>query len=321
MALFIYTADGEHIQRTEWVEGAPIPPRAVWLDLLSPTLAEEEMAEAYVGLEIPTREEMREIEISNRLYIESGHIFMTATLMSNFDVAQPENHAVTFILSPQHLITVRYVDPAPFRIYPQRLMKTAEPMDAHHVFAGLLEAIINRAADILETITLRAEKIAKDIFVLNAPSDGSNHHDILVKIGQCGDVASKVNESLSTLWRLTTYAQQNSKLCTPELQAMLQAHGKDIAALSDHSAFISNKVSFLLDATLGMINIRQNNIIKIFSIAAVVFLPPTLVASIYGMNFRHMPELNWEYGYPMALALMVVAAIVPIMIFRRKKWL
>ncbi len=232
---------------------------------------------------------------------------------------------MTFMLSGSHLITVRYSDPVPFRQYPARLMRDGgADTDANSVFAGLIESIINRAADILEIIAQKADGIAKEVFVMPESEKKSptvNYERALIRIGLSGDVASKARESLTTLWRLVAYAQQNIRQCTPELKEALAAHAKDISALSDHAAFISNKLQFLLDATLGMINISQNNIIKIFSIAAVVFLPPTLVASIYGMNFQHMPELNWQWGYPLALATMVLAAGVPIAYFKRKKWL
>ncbi len=325
MALFIYSIDGARVERATWNEGDAVPAGAVWLDLFSPTLAEEQAAEAHVGLEIPTREEMKEIELSNALYNESGHLFMTATLLTKFDSNEPENEAVTFILSPKQLVTVRYTDPVPFRTYPARLARdiTAD-YDGNCVFVGLIEAVINRAADILEIIAQKGDAITKEVFVMPVSEKKAptvNYEKALIRIGLSGDTASKARESLTTLWRLVAYAQQNIRQCTPELKESLAAHARDISALSDHAAFISNKLQFLLDATLGMINISQNNIIKIFSIAAVVFLPPTLVASIYGMNFKHMPELDWHYGYPMALVMMFLAAVVPIMIFRRKKWL
>lgn len=323
MTLMLYSqsTDGQ-IHQKLWMEGNAIAEHTIWLDLFAPTQAEEVAVEAYLGMDIPTREEMREIEVSNRLYVESGHLFMTATLMANFDIAAPENHAATFIVSDQHLVTVRYVDPAPFRMYPQRLLKNEDGItNGYGVFVGLIEAVINRAADILEITTIKADSIAKEIFITAPGGKAPDHQKTLVLIGQCGDVSSKVRESLTTLWRVIAYAQQNAKLCTAELQASMAAHAKDISALSDHAAFISSKVSFLLDATLGMINIAQNNIIRIFSIAAVLFLPPTLVASIYGMNFHHMPELDWKLGYPLALGLMVLAAVLPILYFRYRKWI
>lgn len=325
MALLIYSLRDGRIMQSVWVQGETIPQNAVWLDLLSPTLEEENAAEAHVGMEIPTREEMKEIEISNSLYSEDNHLFMTATLLTKFDSHEPENQAMTFILSGTRLITVRYIDPVPFRQYPQRLLRegTAETT-ANLIFAGLIESIINRAADILEIIAQKADAIAKEVFIMPAGEKKSptvNYEKALIRIGLSGDVASKARESLTTLWRLVAYAQQNIRNCTPELKEALAAHAKDISALSDHAAFISNKLQFLLDATLGMINISQNNIIKIFSIAAVVFLPPTLVASIYGMNFHHMPELDWHLGYPMALVAMLMAGVLPVWYFKRKGWL
>lgn len=320
MALTLYALNDSGVQPVAWTVDQEFPDNIVWIDLFSPTKREEEAVEKHIGIDVPTREEMREIEVSNRLYHDSGHLFMTATLLTKFDSHEPENHAVTFILSPQRLITVRYIDPVPFRTYPARIKREAGA-DSYCIFVGLIEAIINRAADILETITVKADEIAKSIFTEHCAEQQVDHSTTLMRVGQCGDVATKVNESLTSLWRLVAYAQQNIRTASPELQANLLAHTKDISALNDQANFISNKVSFLLDATLGMVSIAQNNIIKIFSIAAVVFLPPTLVASIYGMNFHHMPELDWRFGYPMAIAMMIAAAVLPIWYFKRKKWL
>lgn len=325
MALTVYHTQEGRVQQTAWAPGDSIPLSTIWLDLLSPTLDEEQAAEHFLGMLIPTREEMREIEVSNALYVEDNHLFMTATILTKFDSQEPENQAITFILSNAKLVTVRYTDPVPFRHYPAKLLREGDAAtNGNFVFAGLIEAVINRAADILEIIAQKVDMIAKEVFVM--PEDEKkaptiNYEKALIRIGLNGDVASKARESLTTLWRLVAYAQQNIRYCSPELKETLAAHAKDISALSDHAMFISNKLQFLLDATLGMININQNNIIKIFSIAAVLFLPPTLVASIYGMNFHHMPELDWVYGYPFALGLMILAAGLPVWYFRRKKWL
>lgn len=320
MSLHLYYLQAGRVQYRQWQKGEAISPDMVWIDLHEPTREEELAIEACLGMDIPTREEMREIEISNRLYDENGHVFMTASLLTHFDSDKPELHAVTCIVSPHHLITVRYSDPQPFRTYPARLAgHTHAALAGPELFVGLLETIINRAADILETIALYADSIATKVFRSHAGD--ADYQKALTAIGQTGDVCSKARESLSSLSRVALYAGQHLPKLPAELAVQLEVQGKDIAALSDHAGFIANKLSFLLDATLGMINIQQNNIIKIFSIAAVVFLPPTLIASIYGMNFKHMPELDWQMGYPMALVLMVVAAALPIWYFKRKKWL
>jgi magnesium transporter len=160
------------------------------------------------------------------------------------------------------------------------------------------------------------------VFSRSAAQTSRDFQKILSRLGRAGDLASKVRESLVSLGRLLAFAIQGTQARGRKTgSARLKTIGRDVASLSDYAAFLNNKVGFLLDATLGMINIEQNAIIKIFSVAAVVFLPPTLIASIYGMNFAHMPELGWPLGYPLALALMVVSAILPYLYFKRRGWL
>jgi magnesium transporter len=145
---------------------------------------------------------------------------------------------------------------------------------------------------------------------------------VMERIGRIGDLVSKSRESLVSLGRLLSYVQQSSSVTlTPDLRARFKTLSRDVLALSDHASFVNSKTSFMLEATLGLINIEQNDIIKIFSVAAVAFLPPTLIASIYGMNFHHMPELDWMLGYPLALLLMVFSAVVPYVYFKRRGWL
>ena len=142
------------------------------------------------------------------------------------------------------------------------------------------------------------------------------------RIGRDGDLTSKARESLVTLGRQLTFIQQAQAIQIPkELLPRYRSMSRDVLALSDHASFLANKSSFMLQATLGLINIEQNNIIKIFSVAAAVFLPPTLIASIYGMNFRFMPELDFHLGYPLALFLILISAVLPYIYFRRRGWL
>src|SRR5262249_27850884 len=189
----------------------------------------------------------------------------------------------------------------------------------------LLDAVIDRAADILERIGTEVDGVSHDIFEpAGSPADRSrSYNDILVTIGRKGDLTSKVRESLVSIGRLLLFlANEADALRWPkEMRAQVKGMQRDIQSLSDHATYLSNKITFLLDAVLGMVSLEQNNIIKIFSVAAVVLMPPTLVASIYGMNFKHMPELDWTPGYPLALVLMVVAAALPYLYFKWKKWL
>ncbi len=304
---------------------ADIPEACVWVDLLEPTLTEERAVERLLAIDVPSREEMREIETSNRLYEENGTLYMTATVVTKIDTDRPESAAVTFILSRNRLITNRYVDPLPFRrfvAYAER--HPAAATTAPGILAGLLESIIERTADVLERVGVGLDDLSASVFAPEAkvPTQPRNLRNVMERIGRDGDLTSKARESLVTLARQLTFIQQSTAVQMPnELRARYRSMSRDVLALADHASFIANKSSFMLQAALGLINIEQNNIIKIFSVAAVAFLPPTLVASIYGMNFHFMPELDWPFGYPIALLLMLLSAVLPYVYFRRRGWL
>ncbi len=304
---------------------AEIPEECVWVDLLEPTLTEERAVERLLAIDVPSREEMREIETSNRLYEEDGTLYMTATVVTKIDTDRPESAAVTFILSHNRLITNRYVDPLPFRrfiAYAER--HPAAATTAPGILAGLLESIIERTADVLERVGVGLDDLSANVFA-PAVKGATRAHDlrgVMERIGRDGDLTSKARESLVTLARQLTFIQQSTAVQMPnDLRARYRSMSRDVLALADHASFVANKSSFMLQATLGLINIEQNNIIKIFSVAAAVFLPPTLIASIYGMNFRLMPELDWPFGYPLALGIILVSAALPYVYFRRRGWL
>jgi len=299
---------------------------SVWIDLSAPTREEEELIAQEIGLTIPTRAEMEEIEISSRLYYEDGAAVMTTTLPANVDSAQRSLGPVTFVLADDRLVTVRYHEPRAFRTFPRRAARVSLGCsNGLQVLIALLEAVVDRLADILERAGRQIDALSQRVFKQQGKSSAKNKNfqTVLELIGQSGDLASDIRESLLSLDRLIGFLTQmttqnkNSK----DIRSRVKTLSRDTRSLIDHAGFLSQKITFLLDATLGMINIEQNAIIKIFSVAAVAFLPPTLIASIYGMNFEVMPELSWAYGYPLALALMVVSAVVPLWYFRRRGWL
>jgi len=295
----------------------------IWMDLFEPHLEEEKIVENYVGVLIPTREEMHEIELSSRLYDENKSLYMTFYMVTNADIDAPELHNVTFILTKNQFVTIRYVDPVPFRMFEKRCEKFDEnSLDNKAFIMTLQEHIEDRVADILENLGRKIDDVSKSIFDNKTKGKRKNFEGILQKISIYTDLASKARESLLSISRMVSFLHQNNiiKFNKEEL-LRLETLAKDIHSISDHASFLANKVTFMLDATLGMISIEQNNIIKIFSVAAVVFLPPTLIASIYGMNFHHMPELDWKYGYPIAIGLMVAAAVLPYQFFKKKGWL
>ncbi|TGP19110.1 MULTISPECIES: magnesium/cobalt transporter CorA [unclassified Mesorhizobium] len=301
--------------------------RVVWADLFNPTKEEEAAIENWLGIAIPTREEMEEIEISSRLYVEDGGYFMTAVLPAQTEVDDPLMSPVTFALAGNRLITIRYHEPKAFKTFPLRAEKVATGCTSGDtILVGLLEAIVDRLADILERAGRDVEAISRDIFEARSTKASKRNRDfqeLLKGIGRKEDLASSVRDSLISLQRLAgflAHVAAQAKM-SKDVRARIKTLSRDVLSLADHATFLSQKISFLLDATLGMISIEQNAIIKIFSVAAVIFLPPTLVASIYGMNFDIIPELKWELGYPFAIGLMVVSAILPFWYFRRRGWL
>ncbi len=324
--LSVYVPRGTSLERVQLAHGSPVPESAVWFDLVTPTLTEDKLVERHLGIAVPTREEMQEIEVTSRLYVENGARYMTATLMCQSDTETPKTTPVTFILSGHRLITVRYDEPRPFMIVGNKLSRVCTPtVNGESVLMDLLDAVIDRAADILERIGLEVDQVSHSIFEpADARADHSrSYNEILKTIGRKGDLTSKVRESLVSIGRLLLYLanEADSMRWAKETRAQLRGMQRDVQSLSDHAAYLSNKIQFLLQAMLGVVSIEQNNVIKIFSVAAVGLMPPTLIASIYGMNFKHMPELDWVWGYPLAIVLMVLAAALPYYFFKWKKWL
>jgi magnesium transporter len=303
-----------------------IPPRDIWIDLISPSMEEIAQVQTHLKIEIPSRAEMQEIEATSRLYQENGAYFMTATAVASPEHDHMESSAVTFILSEAFLITVRYMNPKPFDSFASRIQKPGSSCSSStDLMIGLLEAIIDRMADILETHSAEVERIAGMIFPAGGqrPKKKLDLHASIQDIGVEGNHFSILRESLVSVSRMALYLNQAVARHEQvgQIRETLKEISRDLASLADHASFMSNKITFLLDATLGMINIEQNQIIKLFSVAAVVFLPPTLIASIYGMNFHSIPELAWDFGYPLAILLMVVSALLPFFYFKRKGWL
>jgi len=303
-----------------------ITEQAVWIDLLNPKREEELKVERALKIEVPTREEQREIEASSRLYQENGAQFMTATVLYQTDTAEPVTTPITFILAGNRLITLRYAEPRAFSIFSARCRKPDPSLtNGTAVLIGLIETIVDRMADFIERIQSEVDTLSHSIFEMRGgTATRQRRFDVVLKsIGREGELTSRARESTHSLGRLLTFLTHaaNERKEDKLLKARIRTAARDVASLADHVAFLAGKIIFLLDATLGMINIQQNDIIKIFSIAAVVLLPPTLVASVYGMNFEVMPELKWIIGYPFALALMVLSAALPYLYFKRKGWL
>lgn len=304
----------------------PLTGDCIWIDLLQPTQEEDRFVEEMLGVEIPTRAEMREIEPSNRFYLERGAYFMTASIVYNVEAPVPSITPVTFILAGDRLVTVRYAEPKAFPLYLQRVDKGDAPCGSgSFVLAGLLEALVHRMADLIERTQDEVERVAQSVFGIRGGRSTRNRRlDVMLKgTGKAGDINARAEESATSLNRLLHFFAQatHDRGDDPRVRQRIKAIHRDVNSLLDHTRFLSGRINFLLDATLGMISNEQNQIIKLFSVMAVILLPPTLVASVYGMNFQHMPELEWTWGYPFALLLMVAAAVIPYLWFRHKGWL
>jgi magnesium transporter len=299
-----------------------------WIDMRVPSPAEIAAVEQRFGIEMPTREEMREIEASSRVYEEDEALYLTATVVFLSDQPPPRTTEVSFILKRGQLITLRFADPQPFRSMAARLDRSGPTLGSGQaVFFWLLDAIVARLADVMERVQSEVDGLSARIFGAARPEKGQEKPDLLdalERIGRAGDTMSKVRESLHTLHRILLAVGITENLppgTKKEARQRAKALNRDVLSLTDQIGFLNSKIELLLNATLGMINIEQNAIIKIFSVVAVVFLPPTMIASIYGMNFEIMPELHWAVGYPFALGLMVLSAVLPFLYFKRKHWL
>ncbi|MDE3080845.1 MAG: magnesium transporter CorA family protein [Paracoccaceae bacterium] len=296
---------------------------AIWIDLFRPTEAEV-AAMLPFGIAVPSLTEMEEIEISNRLYREDGADYLTVVLPGQSDTATPIAGPVTFILRPGLLVTVRHHSPRPFETFPPRADKgTPGCASADHLFLGLLEEIVGRLADILEGVGRGLDAVTRDVFSEASQQDNAILQRALVQTGLQGETMSRVRLGLLSLERAIGYFSQSlaARHEGDGLRSIVTALNRDITALEVHVDFLSGRLSLAVDATLGMINLAQNVTVRIVSVVAVLFLPPTLIASLYGMNFKDMPELSWAYGYPYALTAMVVSAIGTYLIFKWRKWL
>jgi|KBSSwiStaDraftv2_1062776.scaffolds.fasta_scaffold15925_7 magnesium transporter len=298
----------------------------LWIDLFEPTPEEERQVEIECAIDVPTREEMREIETSNRLYEEEGAVYVTFTVVTKLDTDLPQNSQVTFILKDGRLITNRYTDPLSFRrfiSYAERHGPSCASGSA--ILAGLIEAIINRVADVIERVSGDLDTISAEVFTRlprRRRGRARDFQEVLERIGQSGELIAKARESLVSLGRALTFVQQATSVnLTNDVRTRLRTQARDVIAMSDHASFLGNNVSFILDATLGMVNIDQNNILKIFSVVTVFLLPPSVIGAIYGMNFDHIPWAHESWGFMGALGLMLASALIPYLIFKRRRWL
>ncbi len=302
-------------------------PDVIWVDLLEPTIEEIEWIESKANVRIPTRDALSEIELSSRLIREGKELYLSTPIIGTSAIERADLSPAGFIVTPELLITVRFETLPVFDAVAERVAHDASLRNSMGIFIALLEAIVDRGADVLEHLAAAVDRVSKAVFRGDLRGSGSSSQSeftlrgALSKIGALTDRSSKARDVLLGVGRMATFTLD---MChdqlSNEFHDQLHAVSKDISSLSDYENHLSDKSQFLLDAVLGFITIEQNDIFKVLTIASVVGVPPTLMAGIWGMNFKIMPELNWTYGYPMAWLVILASAIIPLLWFRRKGW-
>lgn len=303
------------------------PKSHLWVDLLTPTPEERASVEQRYGVALPNREGLHAIELSERFYEENNACFLNATVITGVETPNPELHHILFVLTQDTLLTLRHSEPSSLHRLIERLKKQqARPHGAADLLLMAIESMVGRLADTLESIGKNTERLSE--IIMHVLTQGGRRGDettlseVLCKVNYNEDILSKTYQSLFSLQLLVDFLQQSEvrKYAGEKLPDISVAE-KDIHALLQHGEYLTQKLEFQLESTLGLINIEQNNIIKMFTVLAMIFMPPTLIASIYGMNFHHMPELGLTFGYPLAIGMMGFAAWLPYRYFRKKGWI
>lgn len=322
----LYRTNGDATVVSSHQADLTLPQDVLWIDLLNPDRDEDVFVERLLGIQVPTRDDLKDIEPSSRLYTEKDAVYMTASIICRGTSTTPDLADIAFILAAGRLVTIRYAQPKSFDIFIGGLARAQTSYRSGlHLLTRLLETIVDRTAELLEISVSGVDALTAQVFDTQSAQNKRPPRFLearLMDIGQQHRLIAKASDSLMSMSRLLTFlytipAIQEDR----ESRELCRTISRDIQSLSEHATFISGNITFLLDASLGLINLEQNSIIKIFSIASVVFLPPTLVASVYGMNFKFMPELELSFGYPLSLAAMVLSAIIPFFFFRWKGWL
>jgi magnesium transporter len=295
---------------------------AVWIDLCEPTDEELARVSAATGLRIPNQNEISEIESSSRLAFEKGAYHVSTPLVALRAEGEHVLTSVGFVLSSRVLLTVRFM-PLPTFDAAHQAFGAKKGGTAEDAFLRILEIVVDRSADKLEHAGAECDEVSRSTFRDAGRTEVStNLRATLARVGRVADAMSRIRDSLLGLGRLAAYVMESGMEGAPQVNAArMKAIRADVASLTDYEAHLSAKSQFLLDATLGFINIEQNEIVKILTIASVVGIPPVLVAGIYGMNFHVMPELGWSFGYPMAIAVIALSALLPLAWFKRRKWM
>jgi magnesium transporter len=304
-----------------------LPRSVIWIDLLNPTKEETTFVELRTKVRVPSIEMLSEIETSSRLAVDHGVVYLSIPAVAEGDTADAYLSPTGFILTNSVLVTIRFAPLSTFDAITKQVGQDETLQSSAAVFTALLEAMVDRGADVLERLGADLNKVSKTVFRgdPSRPKHVVRSNNVmrraLTTVGTTGDRLALARDALLGIGRIAPFVLSlRQDWITPEFEARLEAVTKDIVSLNDYEAHLSSKVQFLLDAILGFITIQQNDLFKVLTIVSVVGIPPTLVAGIYGMNFKYMPELNWAGGYPFGLAVIVLSGLIPLAWFKWRGW-
>lgn len=300
---------------------------AWWIDLLSPTEDERSSVQAAYGLRLPSREDLGEIESSSRVSEKNGVLFMNMPAVSHMSGLDEPISPIGFVLSEKVLVTIRYSELRSFNSITDRFSGEAPPRTSIETFAALVNEMIDVSADLLEAIAAELDTVSRSVFSTlgGQPKATRSNEDLralLTTVGKAGAQLARIRDSLLGLHRVIPFVSRIKRAwISQEMRECFETPETDLISLNEYENRLTDNVQFLLDAVLGFISTKQNDIFQMLTVISIVGIPPTLVASIYGMNFKNMPELSWAWGYPWGLALIVLSAAVPLLWFKWRKWL
>ena len=307
-------------------EASSAAPAASWIDLLSPTSEERACVETGTGFHLPSREELSEVELSSRIAERNGVLYLSMPIVAQLSGLDQSSSPLGFVLSKELLVTIRYAPLSSFDNVAENLSRDVGHSSSVDTFAALVDGMLEMSADQIEQIATELDGVSRAVFSrLGKQKHVTQSNDelrrVLISIGNAGARLSRIRDGVLGLQRVVPFVAGTGQDWIPaSIRVRLKTIQGDLSSLTEYETHLSDKVQFLLDAVLGFINTKQNDIFQVLTVISIVGIPPTLVASIYGMNFKSMPELNWEWGYPYALVLIVLSAILPILWFKWRKW-
>lgn len=304
---------------------APQGGKPLWFDLFEPSEDDRASVQRTAGLKLPSREQLSEVESSSRVNVENGVLTLSVPGVVHVDDIEQMPSPVGFVLSREALVTIRYARLHSFEQVVETLRSEDKDITSAEMFTRLVEAMVDFIADMLEKFGADLGRTSREVFRRGQQRKTSLRNNLrlrntLADIGEAGDQLSEIRDTLQGLQRIVLFTCERADWIAPDLHSRLKTAGDDLKSLANYETQLFEKAQFLLDAVLGFISTEQNDIFRVLTIVSVVGIPPTLIASMYGMNFKNMPELSWEWGYQWGLGLIALSIILPILWFRRRGW-